>query len=177
MVRFADPSTLGRCVAPSLHWPRPVSRRAWQQPSVFHCSIMMEHRWNGQKPRTTDQSGNCSIVPCIYPYISRVRKPEYGGDIDGTVEQKRAHQEKPRGTGPLGKWGCSIAVPSWWNDGTGMTTPVLHLQTSRRQGIVTHHAGLHLGLVRRCMKEIREMLGGTVVEHVALVVHFASWLE
>jgi hypothetical protein len=77
----------------------------------------------------------------------------------------------------LGKWGCSIAVPSWWNDGTGMTTPVLHLQTSRRQGIVTHHAGLHLGLVRRCMKEIREMLGGTVVEHVALVVHFASWLE
>jgi hypothetical protein len=58
-----------------------------------------------------------------------------------------------------------------------MTTPVLHLQTSRRQGIVTHHAGLHLGLVRKCMKKNFDMSGGTVVEHVALVVHFASWLE
>jgi hypothetical protein len=58
-----------------------------------------------------------------------------------------------------------------------MTTPVLHLQTSRRQGIVSHHIGLHLGLVRKCMKENFDKSGGTVVEHVASVVHFASWLE
>jgi hypothetical protein len=58
-----------------------------------------------------------------------------------------------------------------------MTTPVLHLQTSRRQGIVTHHIGLHLGIVRKRTKGKFETFGGTVVEHVAFMVHFASWLE
>jgi len=93
------------------------------------------------------------------------------------VEQKRVLEEKPRGTGPLDQWGCSIAVPLWWNDGTDMTTPVLHLQTSRRQGIVIHHAGLHLGIARKRVKGEFETFDGTVAERVAFMVHFASWLE
>jgi len=58
-----------------------------------------------------------------------------------------------------------------------MITPVLHPQTSRRQDIVIHHAGLHLGIIRERMKGKIETFPGTVAERVAFVVHFASWLE